>query len=559
MVGLPARGKSYITKKLARYLNWLQHDTMIFNVGERRRVAASGRPATPGRTSRPGSPRSPRSPEKPATNGASTNNVSQDLDIHKIASQMLTNGAKSTSPPSFEAATTQTPSGLPELRLPESSGDNDEGFPFEDPGEPAMDQSASFFDPSNQRAATLREQVALETLDELLDYILNQGGSVGILDATNSTLDRRKLVMQHIRMRAGNDLNVLFLESRCVDENLIERNIRLKLSGPDYKDKDPESSLEDFRKRIEVYQKAYVPLGEYEEKNNMGYVQMIDVGRKVISHQIKGFLSAQAVYYLLNFNLAPRQIWITRHGQSLDNISGKIGGDSELSPLGHRFATALHEFISEQRKVWEVHQLDKERNSHMPPLPGDHTPPNPYYDGATMDEHIASKNFCVWTSMLKRSVQTAQPFDDDDSGDYDVKQMRMLDELFAGHLEGLTYAQIADQHPVEFEARKRDKLHYRYPGPGGEGYLDVIHRLRPVIVELERMTDHALILSHRSVVRVLLAYFLGLKRDEVASLLVELGWVWCLEPKPYGVALKAYRFDDETGGFVYVPDFKLRG
>lgn len=42
MVGLPARGKSYITKKLARYLNWLQHDTRIFNVGERRRVVAGG-------------------------------------------------------------------------------------------------------------------------------------------------------------------------------------------------------------------------------------------------------------------------------------------------------------------------------------------------------------------------------------------------------------------------------------------------------------------------------------------------------------------------------------
>ena len=42
MVGLPARGKSYITKKMTRYLNWLQHDTKIFNVGERRRVAASG-------------------------------------------------------------------------------------------------------------------------------------------------------------------------------------------------------------------------------------------------------------------------------------------------------------------------------------------------------------------------------------------------------------------------------------------------------------------------------------------------------------------------------------
>ena len=42
MVGLPARGKSYVTKKIARYLNWLQHDTRIFNVGERRRIAAGG-------------------------------------------------------------------------------------------------------------------------------------------------------------------------------------------------------------------------------------------------------------------------------------------------------------------------------------------------------------------------------------------------------------------------------------------------------------------------------------------------------------------------------------
>ncbi|KAI5305368.1 hypothetical protein KEM55_009034, partial [Ascosphaera atra] len=47
MVGLPARGKSYITKKLARYLNWLQHDTRIFNVGERRRVATGGQSPSP--------------------------------------------------------------------------------------------------------------------------------------------------------------------------------------------------------------------------------------------------------------------------------------------------------------------------------------------------------------------------------------------------------------------------------------------------------------------------------------------------------------------------------
>lgn len=39
MVGLPARGKSYITRKISNYLTWLNVDNKIFNVGNRRRVA----------------------------------------------------------------------------------------------------------------------------------------------------------------------------------------------------------------------------------------------------------------------------------------------------------------------------------------------------------------------------------------------------------------------------------------------------------------------------------------------------------------------------------------
>lgn len=37
MVGLPARGKSYIAKKLKRYLSWLGYYTKVFNVGSYRR------------------------------------------------------------------------------------------------------------------------------------------------------------------------------------------------------------------------------------------------------------------------------------------------------------------------------------------------------------------------------------------------------------------------------------------------------------------------------------------------------------------------------------------
>ncbi|KAF2793605.1 bifunctional 6-phosphofructo-2-kinase/fructose-2,6-bisphosphate 2-phosphatase [Melanomma pulvis-pyrius CBS 109.77] len=546
MVGLPARGKSYITKKMTRYLNWLQHDTKIFNVGEKRRVAASGH----------GFRLSSASMENRPSGLAH----SVEQNEAQIAAKILING---------ESAADS----LSELHLPGPGRDHDtavEGIEpprvkvispgpeslTPDPGnveedhEEPMDQSASFFDPTNKKAAQLREQCAMETLDDVLDYILVGNGSVGIFDATNSTLARRKQIMEKIRQRAGPELNVLFVESVCQDQALLESNMRLKLSGPDYDGTDPTAALEDFKKRVAIYEKNYVPLGDYEEDNHMPYVKMIDVGRKMISHQVRGFLAGQAVYYLLNFNLAPRMIWITRHGESMDNVAGKIGGDSDLSENGRKYTQAMTKFIDKQRKAWEVHQADKLANTHFPPLRGDHTPPNPHYGGEG-----EVKNFCVWSSMLKRSIQSAENFCDDN---YEIKQMRMLDELNAGLMEGLTYSEIKTRYSEEFDRRRKDKLAYRYPGPGGEGYLDVINRIRPVIVELERMTDHCLLVTHRSVARVLLAYFQGLNREDVADLDCPLGMLYQMEPKPYGVEFKAWRYNSDTDDFEHLPDYKLR-
>lgn len=118
------------------------------------------------------------------------------------------------------------------------------------PAQPqGIDQSSDFFDPNNLPAKQLREKVAMETLDELLNYILYGDGSVGILDATNSTHERRKAIVDRIRERAGPELGIVFLESECKDEKLLEANMRLKLSGPDYKGQDPVAALEDFKKR----------------------------------------------------------------------------------------------------------------------------------------------------------------------------------------------------------------------------------------------------------------------------------------------------------------------
>ncbi|KZL68717.1 6-phosphofructo-2-kinase [Colletotrichum tofieldiae] len=502
MVGLPARGKSYITKKVQRYLSWQQYNSRIFNVGNRRRVAA-------GLTS----------PMKSAHSPAAIR-----LDPPAQAASILLNG--------HAPQGNQEPA---ELNLNNDSSD-------------AMDQSAKFFEPTNETAAKLREQVALDTLDELLDYLLHQGGSVGILDATNSTIHRRQLLVDRIKEREPK-LGILFIESICHDQNLLEANMRLKLSGPDYKDKDPHQSLADFKRRVAAYESAYVPIGDYEEAHDMQYIQMIDVGRKLVQHRLRGFLSGGISSYLTTFNLAPRQIWLTRHGQSVDNRLGKLGGDSELTPDGEQYGKALHAFVTQKRKEWLIEQKDKIAQSSFPPKAGDHTPPYP-----ELNRELEEKNFCVWTSMLKRSVQTATEFDNDE--DYDVKNWAMLNELNAGLFEGLTYEEIARRFPGEYRKRAEDKLHYTYPGVGGEGYLQVIARLRDMVREIERIEDHVLIIGHRSVCRVLMAYFMDLTRNEIADLDVPLGMLYSIEPKPYGYDFHAYRYHADKGTFFEIPNYR---
>jgi len=183
MVGLPARGKSYITKKLQRYLSWQQHNTRIFNVGNRRRIAA-------GMTSS-------------AKDSAPSSAISKD-DAPTRAANILLNGA----PP-------------PHIVVQDEPTDLDLNSPGSPRRHEKIDQSAKFFDPKNVSAAKLREQVALETLDELLDYLLHRGGAVGILDATNSTIHRRKLLVDHIRQREPK-LGILFIESICTDQNVSQ-------------------------------------------------------------------------------------------------------------------------------------------------------------------------------------------------------------------------------------------------------------------------------------------------------------------------------------------------
>ncbi len=350
-------------------------------------------------------------------------------------------------------------------------------------------QPASFFDPDNPDGRASRESLALAALDDLVGWVTSGSGRVAIYDATNATRARRDVVEARL---ATAGLRPLFVESVCTDAELIEANIReTKLSMPDYAGVDALAAVRDFRERIAHYERAYEPMSE----EGRSFVRLIDVGRRVEMNRVTGGLASQIVFFLTNLHVTPRPLYLMRHGESEYNAQKRIGGDSGLTARGQRFGRRLA--------------------STLPTLvPG--TP-------------------VVFTSTLHRTVDTAAHLP------WPRTALKNLDEIDAGRYDGWTYDAIEAQAPDEWSARKADKLRYRYPR--GESYLDVIQRLEPVIVEMERRREPVVVVAHQAVVRCLYAYFTNQTLEECPRIEVPLHTIIELVPKAYGAVETRHAVD----------------
>ena len=169
--------------------------------------------------------------------------------------------------------------------------------------------TADFFDIGNAEGERLRQAAAEAAVRDMLSWFESEHGVVAVLDATNSTKNRRHWVSEHCK-KAG--ITTMFVESICNDENLIMSNIReVKTTSPDYKGQDPELAAQDFRNRIRNYEKVYETIGG-EEEENLTYVKLIDVGHHVVINQVKDYLQSRVIYYLMNLHIRPRSIWLSR-------------------------------------------------------------------------------------------------------------------------------------------------------------------------------------------------------------------------------------------------------
>uniref|UniRef100_A0A8P0T1P9 6-phosphofructo-2-kinase/fructose-2,6-biphosphatase 4 n=1 Tax=Canis lupus familiaris TaxID=9615 RepID=A0A8P0T1P9_CANLF len=152
-------------------------------------------------------------------------------------------------------------------------------------------------------------------------------------------------------------------------------------------------------------------------RRDLSYIKIMDVGQSYVVNRVADHIQSRIVYYLMNIHVTPRSIYLCRHGESELNLKGRIGGDPGLSPRGREFAKSLAQFIRDQN----------------------------------------IKDLKVWTSQMKRTIQTAEALG------VPYEQWKVLNEIDAGVCEEMTYEEIQDHYPLEFALRDQDKYRYRYP------------------------------------------------------------------------------------------------
>ncbi|MDR9500499.1 MAG: 6-phosphofructo-2-kinase/fructose-2,6-bisphosphatase [Desulfurivibrionaceae bacterium] len=328
----------------------------------------------------------------------------------------------------------------------------------------AQDNSSSpeFFSPQNPEGVAFREKCARINLD-LAKSFLQEEGDIAIIDASNVSRQRRKMVEETMAGRP-----ILFLECRNADEEALEANLVRKSSLREFAHLSPQEAIDSFAKRISFYETMYEPLQA--ERNCI----VVDSFTGTI---LQEKLADVVPYYdrirdLITTRIV-KNLFLVRHGETYFNLEDRIGGDSVLTAKGLAQARALAEHFS------------------TIPIP------------------------IIFTSNYLRTLQTAAPIAEKQDHS-SIIALPEFNEIHAGICEGMTYQEIQARMPEVADARKQDKYGYTYPE--GEGYATMeqrIHRGLQKVFYLNNYDDNIMIVGHRAVNRMILSDFLFRQKEEV--------------------------------------------
>ncbi|CDO92529.1 unnamed protein product [Kluyveromyces dobzhanskii CBS 2104] len=125
------------------------------------------------------------------------------------------------------------------------------------------------FDMSDANSVKLRDDIALSSLKELLSWLQSgPNNSVGIFDATNSTVKRRTLILDTLERHSCVPMNVIFIEVVVDSDKILEEHLYWKVrQSNDYKHlENKEWCISDFQSRMKQYEAVYEPIQQNEFK-----------------------------------------------------------------------------------------------------------------------------------------------------------------------------------------------------------------------------------------------------------------------------------------------------
>nr|AAS77610.1 fructose-2,6-bisphosphatase [Trypanosoma brucei] len=268
---------------------------------------------------------------------------------------------------------------------------------------------------------------------------------------------------------------------------------------------------------------------------------------------VMGYIASRIVSFVMNVTQLKVQhpIYFVRNGMSVYHCEDRIGGDSPLSPEGEQDTIELLEFVASLTQYVEQERNDTDscvcETAHTAG-DGDGRVREGSGTCASTDTHNAygfpdsPQRVVIWTSQLYRAIQTVEKCEQL----LGIKTTRChsLNELYAGVCENLTQAELREQCPLMQELRNCNKFSFRYPK--GESYKDLVQRLEPVIMELENTDRVVVIVAHRAVLRALLTYFGSISAESCMWLDVPYRTVWkCTYDSKGMTSLEELRFDEQ--------------
>lgn len=470
LVGLPGRGKSFIARKLQNFLNWRGNDCRVFNVGKYRRTAAAG------------------------------------------------------------------------------------------------NCGADFFDSNNERGNELRQQSARLAIEDMLRWLDHEGTShvrkdrIGIFDATNSTRERRDWVLHectHPTTRAGKPTGVIFVESICDDADLLHANFMTKVhNSPDYAEMGAEDALADLLSRVQKYEAAYETIDD----DTTSYIKIFNLSSKILVNHIYGRIAKSIVPALMAWNIGTRPVFICRAGQTM-NESERSNRNLGMSPSenlgeeGRAFRDATFrymkeeclDFIRRRQKAAFSPDLDTGTSISGAMNKGGFGSSGDLASLATESEeeeedYVGTDGVTplpfpchIMSSTMPRALQTVGWTRDGTAADvmpYPIEILSNLNPLDKGDFTGMELEDLAVKSPAWYTRLVADPFYTRFPG--GECYGDLTSRLESVVVDIEQQVGPVLVVSHVSVLQVLVAYFRNTPVEHCTSIALPLNTIVKFTPSKGG-------------------------